>query len=68
MIFLFGAGASKPAQIPDMPEMTNRFLENPLRLADLDLMSQRYDELADAKKYVREVLEEITNMKRSVTR
>ena len=34
IIFLFGAGASRPAGIPTIPEMTKRFLEEPLRLSD----------------------------------
>jgi hypothetical protein len=55
MILLFGAGASKPAQIPDMPEMTRRFLENPLRLADLNLRNQKYEEVNDDVKSLDEV-------------
>jgi len=34
IIFLLGAGASRPAGIPTIPEMTERFLEEPLRLSD----------------------------------
>jgi hypothetical protein len=34
IIFLLGAGASRPPGIPTIPEMTERFLEEPLRLSD----------------------------------
>jgi hypothetical protein len=37
------------------------------RIKDIEQGRETDDELADAKQYVREVLEEITNMKRSVT-
>lgn len=55
MILLFGAGISKPAKIPDMPEMTKGFLENPLRLAELDLKDQGYEELNNDIKALDEV-------------
>lgn len=45
MLFLFGAGASKAAQIPDINEMTERFLKDPLRLADPDLKNKQYEAL-----------------------
>ena len=45
MLFLFGAGASKPAQIPDINEMTKMFLSEPLRLADPDVKKKAYNDL-----------------------
>lgn len=45
MLFLFGAGASKPAQIQDIDEMTKGFLKEPLRLADPDLKNNAYEDL-----------------------
>jgi hypothetical protein len=36
-IFLLGAGASHPAGIPTIPEMTKKFLENPYRAKDGDI-------------------------------
>jgi two-component system, OmpR family, sensor histidine kinase VicK len=38
------------------------------RIKDIEQGRETDDELADAKKYAREVLEEITNMKRNVTK
>jgi hypothetical protein len=57
VLFLFGAGASKAAQIPDINEMTERFLKDPLRLADPDLKNKQYDALKSDV----EVLAQITS-------
>jgi hypothetical protein len=45
MLFLFGAGASKPAQIPDINDMTKTFLSDPLRLADPDVKKKAHNDL-----------------------
>jgi hypothetical protein len=43
-IFLLGAGASHPAGIPTIPEMTKKFLENPFRVTDQsDIRSSKSD-------------------------
>lgn len=36
-IYLLGAGASHPTGIPTIPEMTEKFLENPYRVTDGDI-------------------------------
>ena len=54
-IFLFGAGASRPAGIPTITEMTKEFIDDPNLIKGHDEIPQDYD--ADIKKSIKQLTE-----------